>query len=387
METYFASAARAAPMALQKTIANVSGDPLMSQLMNVVGGVIAVVNEQRQVVAVSDDFLAFLGIEDPGAALGLRPGEVLGCEHATKEPAGCGTTPWCSSCGAAIAMVTSLGKKRPTEKLCALTITRNGKTQVITLCVRAQPITIEGQDLLLLFLHDVTRQQQRAGLERAFFHDINNVLSMLLGSSDRLMRESPSELARTIHQTSSRLVREVAIQRCLAENSESEYEPAWETFDLQDLFDEVRAFFANHPATQNRSLTMSERYPQQLLHTDISLLLRVLQNMIINALEASDDHGQVKAWIERDEHAVTFLVWNSQHIPPDVKPRIFQRHYSTKQEDGRGIGTFAMKLLGEGLLGGTVSFTTSVETGTVFRFRLPLAWHGAQPQQTASGLD
>ena len=69
--------------------------------------------------------------------------------------------------------------------------------------------------------------------------------------------------------------------------------------------------------------------------------------------------------------AVTFLVWNRVCIPDEVALRIFQRHFSTKEESGRGLGTFAMKLLGERVLGGQVSFTSTEQDGTTFRFRLP----------------
>ncbi len=52
--------------------------------------------------------------------------------------------------------------------------------------------------------------------------------------------------------------------------------------------------------------------------------------------------------------------------------RIFQRNFSTKAEAGRGIGTFSMKLLGEEVLGGKVSFTSTENDGTVFVLSHPL---------------
>lgn len=53
--------------------------------------------------------------------------------------------------------------------------------------------------------------------------------------------------------------------------------------------------------------------------------------------------------------------------------RVFQRYFSTKSGDGRGLGTHMMKLVGETLLKGTVSFSSSAEDGTTFRIRLPRA--------------
>jgi sensor histidine kinase regulating citrate/malate metabolism len=65
-------------------------------------------------------------------------------------------------------------------------------------------------------------------------------------------------------------------------------------------------------------------------------------------------------------------VWNVGEISKDVTKRIFQRNFSTKEEAGRGIGTYSMKLLGEEFLGGQVNFTTSKKEGTVFRFTYPV---------------
>lgn len=44
---------------------------------------------------------------------------------------------------------------------------------------------------------------------------------------------------------------------------------------------------------------------------------------------------------------------------------------ATKEQTGRGLGTFSMKLLGEEILGGRVEFTSSAQNGTVFKLDLP----------------
>ena len=46
------------------------------------------------------------------------------CIHAKKEPAGCGTTEFCSTCGAAIAIVSSFAENRSVERVCALSARR-----------------------------------------------------------------------------------------------------------------------------------------------------------------------------------------------------------------------------------------------------------------------
>ncbi|RJR33419.1 MAG: ATP-binding protein [Desulfobacteraceae bacterium] len=75
----------------------------------------------------------------------------------------------------------------------------------------------------------------------------------------------------------------------------------------------------------------------------------------------------------RSPSCFIFNVWNRQAIPPRVALRIFQRNFTTKEEAGRGLGTYSMKFFGEKILGGQVSFTTSAESGTVFKFSLPIS--------------
>jgi sensor histidine kinase regulating citrate/malate metabolism len=80
----------------------------------------------------------------------------------------------------------------------------------------------------------------------------------------------------------------------------------------------------------------------------------------------------VKIWVEIADGVLFFHVWNDGEIQAQYVNRIFQRNFSTKSQDGRGIGTFSIKLFGEKILGGKVYFTTSAEKGTQFTFALPI---------------
>ncbi len=371
MDTYFASPERVSDQELADQIELVSRSPLVSGLLHSISGVLAILNEHRQILAVNDAFLEMLGIDDPHEALGLRPGEVLKCIHAEDEPAGCGTTRFCASCGAAVAIVTSLGQDMPMERLCALTTRRGEIDAHMALLVKSQPITIENNKLLLLLLQDVTLQQHRAALERTFFHDVNNMLAMLVQASELLLDELSSDQAETIYQAATLLHKEVDIQRCLLESGTTDYRPLWHQYTLQQIFAQLQLFFAHHPAARHKELQFSQFLNDRRLKTDLSALLRVLNNMIINALEASEPGDEVKVWVELEQGSPVFCVWNHQSIAKEVSLRIFQRNFSTKGQAGRGIGTYSMKLFGEKLLGGRLSFTSSPEGGTIFRFTHP----------------
>ncbi|CAB5098395.1 hypothetical protein D3OALGB2SA_1673 [Olavius algarvensis associated proteobacterium Delta 3] len=372
MDTYFAPPERVSVEELEIEIEIVSKNPVMSGLLYSINGLIAILDEHRQIVALNDSFLKMLGIDDPSEALGLRHGEALQCIHADDEPAGCCTTKFCSSCGAAIAIVSSMEQNKPSEKICALSANRGDKITDMALLVKSHPINVDKRRFLLIFLQDITLQQQMAALERTFFHDVNNMLSMLLGASELLVAEDPSKLAKTIHQASLRLHREIAIQQCLIQSETCNYRPMRHEITPEKILAELKAFFVNHPVARKKSIEVREGYTDILINTDFSLLSRVLCNMTINALEATEVNGVVKIWIEHEDKNLIFCVWNAQEIPQETAIRIFQRNFSTKEQAGRGIGTFSMKLFGEVILGGQVSFTTSKNEGTIFRFSHPI---------------
>ena len=372
MDTYFAPPERVSDEELATEIDIVNKNPVMSGLLHSISGLLAILDEHRQIVALNDSFLQMLGIDDPANALGLRHGEALQCIHADDEPAGCGTTKFCSSCGAAIAIVSSLEQNKPIERICALSANRGDKKIDLALLVKAHPVNIDKRRFLLIFLQDITQQQQRAALERTFFHDVNNMLSMLLGASELLVEEDPSELAKTIHQASIRLHKEIAIQRCLSQSETCNYQPMRHEITTEQIFADLQSFFVNHPVARKKTIEFQKSYPKISINTDISLVSRVLCNMTINALEATEENGIVKIWFEHEGNLLSFFVWNAQEIPQEITNRIFQRNFSTKEQAGRGIGTFSMKLFGEEILGGQVSFSTSKKDGTTFKFTYPV---------------
>ncbi len=372
LDSYFAPALKASNEKLSSEIKIINTNSVVSGVLHSIGGLLAILNENRQILAINDLFLRELGVDDPGATIGLRPGEALQCIHAKGKPAGCGTTKYCSTCGAAIAIVSSLEQNVQSEKICIMKAKRGDREVDIALLVKAQPIHIEQERFLLLFLQDITKQQQLAALERTFFHDVNNMLAMLVGASELLVEESPSELSNVTHQVSLRLMEEIAIQRVLSQSEDYNYHPTFVTITPQQIMEDLKSFFVHHPIAQNKTTTFVDNYPEVSITTDNSLVQRVLCNMIINALEATIEYGEVKIWLEIDGDFLIFNVWNAQEIPGEVALRLFQRNFSTKEQTGRGVGTYSMKLFGEENLGGQVDFTTSREEGTTFIFKHPL---------------
>lgn len=373
--THYAPAERADPQQLREAFDYVSHDPVIDGLMRAVGGLVAVLNEQRQVLALNARLLQLLGVGDAAQVLGLRLGEAVHCVHADQSPGGCGTSEFCSTCGAAIAQVTSLAQDHAVERVCAIDVSPPiAGSDHLYFRVQACPLRRGERRILLLFLQDISDEQQHALLDRTFFHDVKNTLCAIIGASEMLALDrerNDNGMAGHLVQMARRLAREIELQRCLVTRRGDELERMTSRVTVSQVLEDVERACALHPAANGKRLRVHPASAQlPVLITDPTLLGRVLQNMVVNALEATPECGEARVWAQAASDAVEFCVWNEAVMTPEVTRRVFQRNFSTKGTIGRGLGTYSMKLLGERVLGGRVSFTSEPGEGTCFRIRL-----------------
>jgi hypothetical protein len=370
--THFAPAERATDNDLASDISAISHNPVVDGLMRVANGLFAVLNEQRQVLAINEAFMKLMGLEDAATILGLRPGEYVHCIHACDMPGGCGTSQYCATCGAVISILAALDSDQSQEGTCSITVEKDNKEVDLYFQVRCIPIKIKGRKFILFFLLDISIQQQRANLETTFFHDINNLLTGLLGKSDLYLRKGTwdAEQFAAIQKLIQRTVQEFTIQQALSSDMSHSYQPLYSTVSVNSLLDDLTETFKGHPLCREVRLNISRIDDRTTLVTDPHLVDRILVNMVTNALEATETDGEVSVAVELGGNSVTFSVWNRRHIPEEHALRIFSRNFTTKDGLGHGLGTYSMKLFGEKVLGGMVDFSTSKNEGTTFRLAL-----------------
>lgn len=365
---------RTDPLALQDQVRVINESPLIGSALADLVGVIVILNDQLEVVGLNDTFIKSLGIHDFETTLGLRLGECIGCINAAKEIDGCGTGEGCRSCGAVIAMMTSLNKGVYDEQICALTARKGDEVKTLSLLVRTSPVTIEKEKYIVLTAKDVTQEQVRANLERVFYHDINNMLTVLLGACELLNSSQPDQWEVVqILDAAKRIEKEIALQRDLSLSKITEdFQPDRKHVQLSEINDDIELLMRGHVAARGRTIEVLHQSEDCLVYTDKHLVSRVLANMLINALEATATGGIVKFSVRKEGGNIIWEVWNNTYIEESIQARIFQRYFSTKSKEGRGVGAFSMKLFGENYLQGRINFQSSREEGTVFSFSLPL---------------
>jgi len=372
MDTYFAPAKKTEQRKFENQRTTISHSPIINALLKTLDGFLVILNEDRQVVSVNQFMLETLGIENIETVLGLRLGQVLSCVHAEKLPNGCGTTPACMTCGAVIAMMTALIEDKADEQICVLTRNKNDLLKDICLKVRAQPIIIENHQWILFFAQDITQQQQWLNMERVFFHDVKNILTTLVGNNELLAMELPDN--KRIKQNKvvlGKLCDEVSLQMDLLQQKGDQYLPRESKISIADIRKELHAVIEGHTSIKDRSI--NETWPDEshILYTDSLLLIKVLSNMLINALEATDEYGEISINVQVVNDKIIWKIWNQEYIPEKFHNRIFQKFFSTKPGTGRGLGTYSMKIYGEKFLKGKVGFSSDKEGGTVFSYALP----------------
>lgn len=328
-----------------------------------------VLNEHRQIVYANPTTYVKLGSDDPAKILGLRPGEAVGCQNASLEPGGCGTSQGCCECGAAKAIVRSLSSQGSHAFECRI-LTGGGRA--FDFLARAKWIAVSDTPFVILFLRDISADKRRDALERTFLHDAMNTISGIRGLAEMLQFEHSRENMTTLVALTEQLVEEVRMFRELVEAEKGALRVHLETLQAQEVINGVKALLS--PLAQRSQVELASSIPVDFsLRTDATLIRRVLVNLTKNALEASSRGEQVRITARLDQGRPTFEVHNNAHMSKDVQLQVFQRSFSTKGGSGRGLGTYSAKLLTESFLRGVVFFESHVEDGTTFTVRLPAA--------------
>jgi len=372
-DTYFAPAGRLETTLLQQQVSSCLKHPMVHLVLELVDSYVVVLNEQRQVLVANSELQEALSAETPASYQGLRPGEILGCSHVSEGPDGCGTSQACCRCGAVLAILAAQTLEEPVSRECYLDRYDCGMWRPGDFRVKATPFRLGKEPFTVAVFQDIGSEKRARQLESLFLHDLQNTVHGLHGWSELLSLgdQDPHHAAGHIRMLSEALSEEVQQQQMLLRAESRELVSQEEIVPVGQVLGRLEKTLERHPATLDHGLEIQPAPVWDELKVDPVVLHRVLLNMAINALEATPPGEGIQVWFERRGQRPCFFVQNPGVIPEMVRPRIFQRSFSTKGRRGRGLGTYSMKYLGENILGGEVGFQSSREEGTCFHLFLP----------------
>lgn len=378
LETQFAPAARASLETLQNQSRKIISIQHVASVFSTVPNPVVILNKERQIIFANNSFKALINVPEMDQILGQRPGEAVNCIHAFETSGGCGTTEFCSQCGAVQAILTAQ-KGAADVKECRITTEVENEIVSLDLRVWATPYEFEDEQFTVFSVADISNEKRRRVLERIFFHDVINTAGAIQGLVDMYLTiDDPAELRdmgidTMLSQASKQLVDEIQAQSQLmaAESGELTVKPT--QFESCTLLRQLIDVYQNHIVAEGKTLRLNSAAHNVSIQSDRALMGRVIGNMIKNALEASASGDVVTVGCEHFFDYVRFWVHNEKVMPKHVKLQVFQRSFSTKG-DGRGLGTYSMKLLTENYLQGRISFESEAEKGTTFMATYPVEW-------------
>ena len=370
-ETQFAPATRLQRHVIELQSKVFQKSPLYSEIIDAISALVMVLNPQRQIIFANHHLLEFLGLPDLVTLLGARPGEAIHCIHSNETTGGCGTTEYCSTCGAVKAIISSLDGTPATREVRIMRTTDN---EPLDLRIIACPLGLGDDFFSITTLVDISDEKRRKAMERIFFHDVLNTASGLVGYIDFLDDATPEEVTESrplLKRLSHMLVDEIIAQRELLAAEHNELVVKISPLHSLEVLRMVRGMYATHPAADGKSIAVADTAAEIFFESDGLLLRRVLGNVLKNALEASATGQTITIGCDLEGKHLTFWVHNPSTMSREVQLQVFQRSFSTKGS-ARGLGTYSIRLLTERYLHGTVAFTSSPEQGTRFTVTLPI---------------
>ncbi|MDO8897067.1 MAG: ATP-binding protein, partial [Bacteroidales bacterium] len=369
--TDYAPAERTSLNKLKNQNQLMKNDNILTQVADSVSSLVVILNKERQIVYGNKTFLSMLDTTASENIIGKRPGEAINCMHSNQSEGGCGTTQFCSVCGAVNAI---LEAQQGTQSVKECRIITN-ENDAMDLKVTATPYYLNDEQFVFFAVADISNEKRRQALERVFFHDILNSAGGIYGLSSIMpMISEMDEMTKTaeiLNRAATLLVDEIKSQRMLTVAESGDLVLSLSKIESLTILKELGELYSQHEVIRDKILSIDKNSVSVQAVTDIVLLRRVIGNMVKNALEASSSGGKVTLSCSQKEDAVRFAVHNDVYMPKQIQFQLFKRSFTTKGI-GRGIGTYSMKLFGEKYLKGEVGFESTENNGTIFFIEIPI---------------
>lgn len=363
--TFFAPAARAKANDVQKQAELFQNNKALKTIGGAISQMLVVLNKHRQIVYANKHYLNFLGLTSEKKLLGKRVGEAINCIHAFDLEGGCGTTEFCKKCGAVNAILDSHQNKQSVQECRILTFDNDA----LNLQVTATPYYQQDEFFTIFAISDISNEKRKNALERIFFHDVLNSAGGISGMSYILQeikdKDEMLDIARTINRAADNLINEIQTQRQLSAAERGDLNLHLTEHESISILKDVSELYQNHETNNRNEIRIDSQLDNVRITTDVTILRRIIGNMVKNALEASFPGKPVRLTCKSSGEKIRFSVNNENYMEKDIQLQLFKRSFSTKGID-RGTGTYSMKLLGEKYLKGKVGFTTSRDSGTTF---------------------
>ncbi len=212
-----------------------------------------------------------------------------------------------------------------------------------------------------------------AQVARGVGHEFGNILQRIVGKADLALSESQVE---KIHADLSVILQAAERASVIVRNlqSFSRTQPSTHAgpipVDMRKAIGDTLGL-VNHELKKNSVEFKDCRKPCSPVTGSPVELQQVLMNLVINAIHAMPKGGSIEMGCEDEGKFVKTWVRDSGvGIPSDVLPHIFEYAFTTKGEQGSGLGLSISKQIIESH-GGTLSVDSIAGKGSTFTISIP----------------
>lgn len=374
-KTYFDSPFRSSDIEIRLRNNKISQNSIIAQMLEGFPDLVLILDKNRQIVAYNKKAENFFRYKETVEILGQRLGEALGCVHASESPLGCGTSIFCSECGAGKSNKAALKEPGSYENECRINVNFEGFETSLDFKVYTSTLEFDGENYIVFAIKNLESEKRKELLERIFFHDVLNTASIIFGIAGMISEVKDTEdfdkYTKILQNTSEQLIQEIQAQRDLsnAEAGKLIIYPAADT--VNDILEKAFQLYQNNSLTKGKEFVCEYPRETMVIETDHHFIIRSLGNLLKNALEAVGAGAKVSISAYEYGENIRFVVANDGVMPKHIQLQIFNRSFSTKAKKGRGIGTYSVKLLIENYLKGKVSFISNQQEQTKFIIEIP----------------
>jgi signal transduction histidine kinase len=223
----------------------------------------------------------------------------------------------------------------------------------------------------------------REHVERIARHDLKAPLSALVSLPSLLLErydlpEEAATMVRLIGQAGHSMLGMLDQSLILYKLESGTYVPNRQNLDILGLCQEVVSHLAVLPVARDRRLRVSlaGRKPVPSdgvsFYGDSQLCRPMLQNLLLNALEASPPECEVTVEVIPAADQIDIAISNQGEVPGAIRSRLFEKYVTQGKRAGTGLGAYSAALAAKAH-GGVLILDASRPGATTVTVRLPLA--------------
>lgn len=264
------------------------------------------------------------------------------------------------------------------EMSARIKVTKGGEINKLAVAFNEMADTIVGNIENLKSMENLRRE-----LVGNVSHDLRTPLAVIHGYIETLMikedslakGEKEKYLSRALEGT-ERLKKLVEELFELSKLEAKQIQPTKEPFFINELIDDITQKYSILAKEKGISIKADIQSEPCLVYADVSLIERVLQNLIDNALKFTPENGKITMQINNSENQVEIKVSDTgKGIPKDQIPFVFDRYHIgdkrvTLDTNSTGLGLAIVKRILE-IHDTTIELQSKFGKGTTFSFILP----------------